>query len=248
MKLIEHFVGGKIIPGTSEKKGKVFGKEDTDLFRAGAAGVIGATLGGTLAGVAQKGVPNPLRLLKRKKKASPDELIQAKETAKANEIETFDPVNGPVKSKTEIELEGRRALDKQGKPTPVSEMQVRKELSRQMTRVVTNLVKEQKELIDSGQLDLSDNLDFADKKYLVKVGDKVSEGDNILQIEINSKSNDKYKISVKRIIQTPDRKSRSATIVVITHKTTEINVRNCLSIFKKNKNIFQTPTLIRLYN
>ena len=66
-----------------------------------------------------------------------------------NEIETFDPVNGPVKSKTEIELEGRRALDKQGKPTPVSEMQVRKELSRQMTRVVTNLVKEQKELIDS---------------------------------------------------------------------------------------------------
>ena len=58
----------------------------------------------------------------------------------------------------------------------------------------------------------------------------------------------KYKISVKRIIQTPDRKSRSATIVVITHKTTEINVRNCLSIFKKNKNIFQVPTLIRLYN
>ena len=58
----------------------------------------------------------------------------------------------------------------------------------------------------------------------------------------------KYKISVKRIIQTPDRKSRSATIVVITHKTTEINVRNCLSIFKKNKNIFQIPTLIRLYN
>ena len=58
----------------------------------------------------------------------------------------------------------------------------------------------------------------------------------------------KYKISVKRIIQTPDRKSRSATIVVITHKTTEINVRNCLSIFKKNKNIFQIPTLIRLYS
>ena len=58
----------------------------------------------------------------------------------------------------------------------------------------------------------------------------------------------KYKISVKRIIQTPDRKSRSATIVVITHKTTEINVRNCLSIFKNNKNIFKSPTLIRLYN
>mgnify|MGYP001222159756 CR=1 FL=1 len=58
----------------------------------------------------------------------------------------------------------------------------------------------------------------------------------------------KYKISVKRIIQTPDKKSKKATIVIITHKTTEINARNCLSIFKKNKNILKFPTLIRLYN
>ena len=58
----------------------------------------------------------------------------------------------------------------------------------------------------------------------------------------------KYKISVKRIIQTPDKKNRKATIVIITHKTTEINANNCLSIFKKNKNILKFPTLIRLYN
>ncbi len=58
----------------------------------------------------------------------------------------------------------------------------------------------------------------------------------------------KYRISVKRIIQTPDKKNKNATIVIITHKTTEINIRNCLSIFKKNKNIFKFPTLIRLYN
>ena len=58
----------------------------------------------------------------------------------------------------------------------------------------------------------------------------------------------KYKISVKRIIQTPDRKNKKATIVIITHKTTEINIRNCLSKFKKNKNILKFPTLIRLYN
>ncbi len=58
----------------------------------------------------------------------------------------------------------------------------------------------------------------------------------------------KYKISVKRIIQTPDKKNKKATIVIITHKTTEINSRNCLSIFKKNKNILKFPTLIRLYN
>tara|TARA_Y100000992_G_scaffold203043_1_gene138607 strand:- start:370 stop:1662 length:1293 start_codon:yes stop_codon:yes gene_type:complete len=58
----------------------------------------------------------------------------------------------------------------------------------------------------------------------------------------------KYKISVKRIIQTPDKKNKKATIVIITHKTTEINAKNCLSIFKKDKNILKFPTLIRLYN
>jgi homoserine dehydrogenase len=58
----------------------------------------------------------------------------------------------------------------------------------------------------------------------------------------------KYKISVKRIIQTPVKKRNSATIVIITHKTSEKNARNCLSIFRNNKNILKFPTLIRLYN
>ena len=58
----------------------------------------------------------------------------------------------------------------------------------------------------------------------------------------------KYKISVKRIVQTPDKKNKKATIVIITHKTSEINARKCLSLFKKNKNILQFPILIRLYN
>jgi len=58
----------------------------------------------------------------------------------------------------------------------------------------------------------------------------------------------KYKISVKRIIQTPDKKKNKATIVIITHKTNELNSKRCLSIFKKNKNILKFPTLIRLYN
>ncbi len=58
----------------------------------------------------------------------------------------------------------------------------------------------------------------------------------------------KYKISVKRIIQTPDRKNKTATIVIITHKTSEKNSNSCLSIFQNNRNIIKTPTLIRLYN
>jgi homoserine dehydrogenase len=58
----------------------------------------------------------------------------------------------------------------------------------------------------------------------------------------------KYKISIKRIIQTPDKKNDKATIVIITHKTSELNSSSCLSIFKKNKNILKLPILIRLYN
>ncbi len=58
----------------------------------------------------------------------------------------------------------------------------------------------------------------------------------------------KFKISIKRLIQTPDKRNKKATIVIITHKTTEINIKRCLSIFKKNNNILRFPTLIRLYN
>ncbi len=58
----------------------------------------------------------------------------------------------------------------------------------------------------------------------------------------------KYKISVKRIIQTPDKKNNRATIVIITHKTSELNSTKCLEIFEKSKFITKFPTLIRLYN
>ena len=44
----------------------------------------------------------------------------------------------------------------------------------------------------------------------------------------------KYKISVKRLIQTPDKKNKKATIVIITHKTSELNCNNYLSVFKKS--------------
>ena len=58
----------------------------------------------------------------------------------------------------------------------------------------------------------------------------------------------KFKISVDRIIQTPDKKNKKARIIIITHKTKEINAKKCLSIFKSNRNILKLPTLIRLYN
>ncbi len=58
----------------------------------------------------------------------------------------------------------------------------------------------------------------------------------------------KFNISIKRLIQTPNKKDGKATIVIITHKTSEINSKNCLSIFNKKNNILQFPTIIRLYN
>ncbi len=58
----------------------------------------------------------------------------------------------------------------------------------------------------------------------------------------------KFKISVDRIIQIPDKKNKKARIIIITHKTREIDAKKCLSIFKNNKNILKFPTLIRLYN
>jgi homoserine dehydrogenase len=58
----------------------------------------------------------------------------------------------------------------------------------------------------------------------------------------------KYKISVKRLIQTPDKKNNKATVVIITHKTNELNSKNCLSIFKKDRNILKYPTLIRIHS
>ena len=58
----------------------------------------------------------------------------------------------------------------------------------------------------------------------------------------------KYKISIKRLIQTPDKKAMKATIVIVTHKTTELNSERCLSIFKKDKDILKYPRLIRILN
>ena len=57
----------------------------------------------------------------------------------------------------------------------------------------------------------------------------------------------KCKISIERIIQIPEHKKRTASIIIITHKTNELNSNKCLKSFKSNKNILKNPTLIRLF-
>ena len=57
----------------------------------------------------------------------------------------------------------------------------------------------------------------------------------------------KYKISIERLIQTPDHNRKRASIVIITHKAKELNLTKCLKSFKSNKNLLKLPTLIRLF-
>ena len=57
----------------------------------------------------------------------------------------------------------------------------------------------------------------------------------------------KYKISVQRLIQIPDHKNKTASIVIITHKTYENNSRKCLNSIGRNKNVLKLPVLIRLF-
>jgi homoserine dehydrogenase len=56
----------------------------------------------------------------------------------------------------------------------------------------------------------------------------------------------KRKISVERLIQIPDHKHKTASIVIITHKSNEYNAQKCLKSIQSNKNILKKPTLIRL--
>jgi len=56
----------------------------------------------------------------------------------------------------------------------------------------------------------------------------------------------KNNISIESLIQNPNRKNKTASIVIISHKTAEKNVIKCLNSIKKNKNLIKSPTFIRV--
>jgi len=56
----------------------------------------------------------------------------------------------------------------------------------------------------------------------------------------------KSKISIKNLLQVPDRKKKRATVVIITHETLEKNFYSLLSFLYKNKFILQKPIFIRI--
>ena len=57
----------------------------------------------------------------------------------------------------------------------------------------------------------------------------------------------KRKISIARLIQIPDHRNKKASIIIITHRTNELDTNKCLRSFKNNKNILKNPTRIRLF-
>ncbi len=62
-----------------------------------------------------------------------------------------------------------------------------------------------------------------------------------------TKNLSKNKISIQRIIQIPNNKLKTASIVIITHITKQNNSNNFLKSLKKNKKILKKPVLLRLF-
>ena len=58
----------------------------------------------------------------------------------------------------------------------------------------------------------------------------------------------KNKVSIESLIQNPNKKNKTASIVIITHKTTEKRAIHCMFSINKNKNIIKKPTFIRVGN
>jgi homoserine dehydrogenase len=56
----------------------------------------------------------------------------------------------------------------------------------------------------------------------------------------------KNKISIKNLIQNPDKKSKKASIIIITHESLEKNYNNLLLSLNKNKFLVKKPTFIRI--
>ena len=56
----------------------------------------------------------------------------------------------------------------------------------------------------------------------------------------------KNKISIKNLIQVPDKKTKIASIAIITHENKERNFKNLIKNLTKNKFVIKKPTFIRI--
>ena len=56
------------------------------------------------------------------------------------------------------------------------------------------------------------------------------------------------KISIKNLIQNPDKKNKKAVVIIVTHENLEKNYKNLLRSLTKNKFLITKPTFIRIEN
>tara|TARA_Y100000590_G_scaffold341502_1_gene389698 strand:+ start:2996 stop:4294 length:1299 start_codon:yes stop_codon:yes gene_type:complete len=90
-------------------------------------------------------------------------------------------------------------------------------------------------------------IDFYDKqKYLNSLYLRFEVKDKPGVLSSITKIFAKYKISIRNLIQKPDKKNNKASIIIITHKNLEKNYNNLLSNLAKNKFILKKPTFIRI--
>ena len=61
-----------------------------------------------------------------------------------------------------------------------------------------------------------------------------------------TKSFTKNKISIKNLVQVPNKKNKKASIAIITHESYEKNFQNLLKNLYKNKFVINKPTFIRI--
>ena len=84
-------------------------------------------------------------------------------------------------------------------------------------------------------------LDHISSSYLrIEVKDQPGVLSSVTKIFRNNK------ISIKNLIQTPDKKNKKASIAIITHEAVEKNFNNLLSNLTRNKFVLRKPTFIRI--
>ena len=94
------------------------------------------------------------------------------------------------------------------------------------------------------------------RKKPLPFNEKISSHSLYLRLEVKDKPGvlseitrllAKNKISIERVIQIPDHKKKSASIIIITHRAIENRSQNLINSLKRNNNIIKKPVQIRLF-
>jgi homoserine dehydrogenase len=91
-------------------------------------------------------------------------------------------------------------------------------------------------------------ISFDRKKYLNSFYLRIEVKDKRGVLSSISKTFAKNKISIKNLIQNPDKKNKKASVIIITHENVEQNFTNLLKNLSVNKYVLKKPISIRIEN